>query len=96
MLLMVRLAYDHSLSQSYCILHFFPVGEINYPVGVVFLFVGLFAGATGRFTALHLVKKYQKNSILVFMLFVILSMSASLVVYEIATTEKDFTFHGLC
>jgi predicted membrane channel-forming protein YqfA (hemolysin III family) len=72
------------------------LGEINYAIGIVFLFVGLSAGATGRFTALHITKKYNKNSLLIFMLFTILSISAILLIYEIASEEQTFQFHAVC
>lgn len=84
------------LNTANSIVHYAISGDISYGVGVVFFVVGVAAGATGRYTALHLVMKYQKNSVIVLMLLTILCISAMLLVYEIATAEHDFDFHALC
>lgn len=68
----------------------------NYAVGAIFLCVGFFAGTTGRFTALTIVRKYNKNSLLIFMLLTILSISAVLLIYEIIVADHGVTFHSLC
>lgn len=84
------------LNTANSIIHYAIDGKINYSVSALFLLVGLLAGATGRATALHLLKKYKKNSVLVLMLMTILSISAILLIYEMVEAESDFTFHALC
>lgn len=84
------------LNTANSIIHYAIDGKINYSVSVLFFLVGLLAGATGRATALHLLKKYKKNSVLVLMLMTILSISAILLIYEMVEAESDFNFHALC
>ena len=49
------------LNTANSIIHYAIDGKINYSVSVLFFLVGLLAGATGRATALHLLKKYKKK-----------------------------------
>jgi uncharacterized membrane protein YfcA len=72
------------------------LGEINYALGVIYFCIGLCAGGTGRYTALYISQKYNRNSLLIFMLLLLLTLSVSLLVYETIEAEDDWSLHSIC
>jgi hypothetical protein len=69
---------------------------VSAALSVFFVVVGLLAGGTGRTLALYLSAKYNRVSILVFMLCAILVLSVLLLIFETASKELDFQLHAFC
>lgn len=72
------------------------IGEIHYAPSAVLFIQGLLSGFIGRFCGLYVTKHYGRNSFLVIMLTVVLTMSCGLLIYELATDEEDYHLHALC
>jgi len=84
------------LSTSLAVIHYLIRGTISLRWIAILFTIGLVGGVTGRFTAIHFTRKYQRPSLLIFLLAAVLFVSLCLLVYKVSTDDSDFNFHNFC
>ena len=83
-------------NSSSTIIHYGFNGSIPYEWAAIVVGIGLFGGLTGRLSALYITYHFNRPSITVFMLILILLISIILLIYHIFSDKTDFIFHTFC
>lgn len=78
------------------IIRFGIAGRIELELGFLMMVIGLVGGAIGRFTALYITQRYNRASLLVFLLVGVLTASVFLLIYDLIGRNGEFSIGVLC
>jgi uncharacterized membrane protein YfcA len=84
------------LSSSLAVIHFIIRGTASFEWTAIAFCIGLIAGLSGRMLAIYITKKYNRPSLLIFILTFVLGISLCLLIFHITTEVSDFDLHGFC
>lgn len=84
------------LNSSSNVIHYLVQGDFPYKWSTVLFFIGFTAGIIGRYTAMYITRVYNRPSITMVMLCVVLISSLLINISGLSTQPPDFNFGELC
>ena len=84
------------ISSTNNIIHHLILNDFDITAGSILFMVGMAGGATGRIGALRITKLFNRPSILIFILALILMISCGIMIGELISEKTDFDITALC
>ena len=84
------------LNTTSSVLHYLVLNEIPYYYGAVVFGIGCAAGFTGRISAIYIVRYFDRPSIFVFLLVVVLTISFGIFTYDLVEDNTSYEFQNFC
>ena len=84
------------LNTTSSVLHYLVLNEIPYYYGAVVFGIGCAAGFTGRISAIYIVRYFDRPSLFMFLLVVVLIISFCIFTYDLVEDSTSYEFQDFC